>query len=162
MIYLKNWMVKPFSFFLKAKRFKGMVCWLKKMTGCKFGLTNCLWMILVYSLQKFNIDTQKWPCLIGITFSNPSYLDIFGTRWAPTTSYQWNYNPYKWPKIHGSLGLFHPFFVELWTKGRLRKHQNARLFQQLGERFDKVRKCVLSVLSVGDSKAVKSMYVFCF
>ena len=24
------------------------------------------------------------------------------------TNHKWSYNPYKWPKIHGQLGLFHP------------------------------------------------------
>jgi len=42
-------------------------------------------------------------------------------------------------KYMGHWGYFTLFFVELWAKGLLRKHQIARLFQQLGERFDKVR-----------------------
>ncbi len=59
------------------------------------------------------------PCLTfcGDTTGKYCWQIASYTSWAPTIVINGvSYNPYKWPKINGQLGLFHPTYRSSFTR----------------------------------------------
>ena len=58
--------------------------------------------------QTWTCASETWsPAAAAKTWCNITFLKRFPYKMAPSHSYKWDYNPIKWSKINGQLGLNH-------------------------------------------------------